>query len=98
MTVNEDDVAAVVSAWTGVPLKKMLATESDKMLGLAEALGERVAGQPDAVAAVAEAVQRARAGLSDPSKPIAGLMFVGPTGVGKTELAKASRARAARQT
>jgi len=88
-TVGEEDVAAVVSQWTGVPLKKMLATEAQKILTLADQLRQRVAGQDDAVEAVAEAIQRSRAGLSDPDKPTASLMFLGPTGVGKTELAKA---------
>lgn len=87
--VTQDDIAKVVSAWTGVPVDKMLETERQKLLKLPEILAERVIGQPDAVRAVAHAVQRARAGLQDPNRPIGSFLFLGPTGVGKTELAKA---------
>ena len=88
-TVGEEDVAAVVAQWTGVPVAKMLASEAQKLLSLPDQLGRRVAGQEGAVEAVSEAIQRSRAGLSDPTKPIASFMFLGPTGVGKTELCKA---------
>jgi len=91
--VTADDVAAVVEAWTGVPATKMLAAEGEKLLRLEDRLHERVIGQDEAVRAVAEAVQRSRAGLSDPQKPIASLVFLGPTGVGKTELCKALAAQ-----
>ena len=87
--VGEEEVAEIVSVWTGVPVQRMLRSEAARLLELAGTLSQRVAGQPDAVEAVAEAIQRSRAGLADPSRPIASLMFVGPTGVGKTELAKA---------
>jgi len=88
-TVGEEDIASIVSQWTGIPATKMLRSETTKLLDLANVLSERVAGQQVAVEAVADAIQRSRAGLSDPDKPIASLMFLGPTGVGKTELAKA---------
>lgn len=88
-TVTEDDIAQVVSAWTGVPVSKLLQGEMQKLLTLQETLDKRVIGQRAATRVVAEAVQRSRAGLSDPSKPIATLAFLGPTGVGKTELCKA---------
>lgn len=87
--VTEDDIAKVVSAWTRIPVSKLLSSERDKLLNLEDDLSERVVGQSDAVKAVAEAIQRSRAGLSNPSRPIACLAFLGPTGVGKTELCKA---------
>ncbi len=87
--VGEEDIAAVVSRWTGVPVNKLIEAESQKLLQMEDRLGERVVGQHEAVEAVAEAVRRARAGLSDPRRPIGSFIFVGPTGVGKTELAKA---------
>ncbi len=87
--VTADDIARVVAAWTGIPVEKMLSTEREKLLRLPEILAERVIGQPVAVKTVAEAVQRARAGLQDPNRPIGSFLFLGPTGVGKTELAKA---------
>ncbi|MEI7606270.1 MAG: ATP-dependent chaperone ClpB [Rhodospirillaceae bacterium] len=87
--VRESDIAAVVSRWTGIPMDKMLAGERDKLLAMEERLGKRVIGQEDAIAAVANAVRRARAGLQDPNRPIGSFMFLGPTGVGKTELTKA---------
>ena len=87
--VTADDIARVVAAWTGIPVEKMLATEREKLLRLPEILSQRVIGQPTAVQAVSEAVQRARAGLQDPQRPIGSFLFLGPTGVGKTELAKA---------
>ncbi|MCP5405562.1 MAG: ATP-dependent chaperone ClpB [Pseudomonadaceae bacterium] len=86
--VTADDIAKVVSGWTGVPVDKMLESEREKLLKLPEILAERVIGQPKAVEAVAHAVQRARAGLQDPNRPIGSFLFLGPTGVGKTELAK----------
>lgn len=88
-TVTADHVAGVVSRWTGVPVDKMLEGEKDKLLRMEEAIGKRVIGQKEAVAAVSTAVRRARAGLQDPNRPIGSFMFLGPTGVGKTELTKA---------
>jgi ATP-dependent Clp protease ATP-binding subunit ClpB len=88
-TVREEDIAAIVSRWTGVPVEKMLEGEREKLLAMENVLGERVVGQEDAVAAVAAAVRRARAGLKDPNRPIGSFLFLGPTGVGKTELTKA---------
>jgi len=87
--VTPDQIAAVVSRWTGVPVDKMLEGERDKLLKMEDALGKRVIGQKEAVAAVSTAVRRARAGLQDPNRPIGSFMFLGPTGVGKTELTKA---------
>ncbi|EEF36270.1 chaperone protein ClpB3, chloroplastic [Ricinus communis] len=87
--VTGDDIAEVVSKWTGIPLSKLKQSEREKLLHLEEELHKRVVGQDPAVKAVAEAIQRSRAGLSDPRRPIASFMFMGPTGVGKTELAKA---------
>ena len=87
--VTSDEIAEVVSAWTGVPVSKMMQGELDKLKGLEGELHKRVIGQDEAVSAVAAAVRRSRAGLSDPDKPIGSFFFLGPTGVGKTELAKA---------
>ena len=87
--VTPDNVAQVVSRWTGVPVDKMLEGERDKLLKMEQELAKRVVGQAEAVAAVATAVRRARAGLQDPNRPIGSFMFLGPTGVGKTELTKA---------
>jgi ATP-dependent Clp protease ATP-binding subunit ClpB len=87
--VTPDHVAQVVSRWTGVPVDKMLEGEKEKLLRMEEAIGRRVVGQAEAVAAVSTAVRRARAGLQDPNRPIGSFMFLGPTGVGKTELTKA---------
>lgn len=87
--VTEDDIAKVVSAWTRIPVAKLLSSEREKLLGLEGKLTKRVIGQQEAVQAVSEAIQRSRAGLSNPYKPIASLMFLGPSGVGKTELCKA---------
>ncbi|KAJ4815395.1 hypothetical protein LUZ62_027961 [Rhynchospora pubera] len=87
--VTADDIAEVVSKWTGIPVSKLKQSEREKLLDLEEELHKRVIGQDPAVKAVAEAIQRSRAGLSDPNRPIASFMFMGPTGVGKTELAKA---------
>lgn len=87
--VTPDQIAAVVSRWTGVPVDKMLEGERDKLLKMEDALAKRVIGQKEAVIAVSTAVRRARAGLQDPNRPIGSFMFLGPTGVGKTELTKA---------
>lgn len=87
--VDKEDVAAIVSTWTGIPLQRMLETESEKLLKIEEVLGGRVVAQTEAIQAVARALRRARAGLSDPNKPLGSFMFLGPTGVGKTELARA---------
>ena len=87
--VTADDIAQVVSRWTGVPVDKMLEGEREKLLHMEEELARRVVGQSEAVSAVATAVRRARAGLQDPNRPIGSFMFLGPTGVGKTELTKA---------
>ena len=87
--VREEEIAAVVSRWTGVPVDRMLEGERAKLLSMEKALGERVVGQEEAVAAISEAVRRARAGLQDPNRPLGSFLFLGPTGVGKTELAKA---------
>ena len=87
--VGPDDVAQVVSAWTGIPAGKMLEGETAKLLRMEDELGQRVIGQKDAVVAVSDAVRRARAGVADPNRPLGSFLFLGPTGVGKTELAKA---------
>ena len=87
--VTEDDIASVVSKWTGVPVDKMMEGEREKLLKMEEIIGKRVIGQRDAVAAVSKAVRRARAGLQDPNRPLGSFLFLGPTGVGKTELTKA---------
>ncbi len=87
--VTPDHIAGVVSRWTGVPVDKMLEGEKDKLLRMEDAIAKRVIGQEEAVAAVSTAVRRARAGLQDPNRPIGSFMFLGPTGVGKTELTKA---------
>ncbi len=87
--VTPDHIAGVVSRWTGVPVEKLLEGEKDKLLRMEEELSKRVVGQEEAVKAVATAVRRARAGLQDPNRPIGSFMFLGPTGVGKTELARA---------
>lgn len=87
--VTEDDIAYVVSKWTGIPVDKMLEGEREKLLGMEEKLQQRVVGQGQAVTAVANAVRRSRAGLQDPNRPIGSFLFLGPTGVGKTELTKA---------
>ncbi len=87
--VTEDDIASVVSRWTGVPVDRMMQGEREKLLRMEQVIGERVIGQKDAVAAVSRAVRRARAGLQDPNRPLGSFLFLGPTGVGKTELTKA---------
>ena len=87
--VTADEIAEVVARWTGVPVSRLLEGEQEKLLRLDDILHERVIGQDEAVAAVADAVIRARAGLKDPKRPIGSFIFLGPTGVGKTELARA---------
>jgi ATP-dependent Clp protease ATP-binding subunit ClpB len=87
--VDEEDIAQIVSRWTGIPLSKLLEGEVEKLIHLSEELHKRVVGQDEAVDAVADAVMRARGGLKDPKRPIGSFMFLGPTGVGKTELARA---------
>ena len=87
--VLESDIAEIIAKWTGIPLKKLIESEKSKLLHLERELHERVIGQEEAVTAVADAIQRSRAGLADPNRPTASFIFLGPTGVGKTELAKA---------
>ena len=87
--VGSDDIADVVSRWTGIPVSKMMQSERDKLLRLEDELHKRVVGQDEAIEAVSDAVRRSRAGLQDPKRPIGSFIFLGPTGVGKTELAKA---------
>jgi ATP-dependent Clp protease ATP-binding subunit ClpB len=87
--VTEDDIAEVIAKWTGIPVSKLARSEMQKLLELETELHQRVIGQAQAVTAVADAIQRSRAGLSDPNRPIASFLFLGPTGVGKTELSKA---------
>jgi ATP-dependent Clp protease ATP-binding subunit ClpB len=87
--VTDEEIAEVVSKWTGIPVSKMLEGERDKLLGMEQALHHRVVGQDEAIDAVSDAIRRSRAGLSDPNRPIGSFLFLGPTGVGKTELCKA---------
>src|SRR5213079_2637065 len=87
--VDEDDVAAVVARWTGIPVDRLLEGETEKLIHMEERLHARVVGQDEAVEAVANALRRARSGLQDPNRPIGSFVFLGPTGVGKTELARA---------
>ena len=87
--VTEEEIADIVSRWTGIPVSKMLEGEKDKLMHMEDALGKRVIGQREAVVAVSNAIRRARAGLSDPNRPSGSFLFLGPTGVGKTELTKA---------
>jgi ATP-dependent Clp protease ATP-binding subunit ClpC len=87
--VTEDDIASIVSSWTGIPVRKLAEEESQRLLNLEDLLHERVVGQHEAVTAISKAVRRARAGLKDPKRPIGSFIFMGPTGVGKTELARA---------
>jgi ATP-dependent Clp protease ATP-binding subunit ClpC len=89
ISVTTDDVAEIVSMWTGVPLMQLKTEESERLLNMEDALHERIVGQDEAIEAISRAVRRARAGLKDPQRPIGSFMFLGPTGVGKTELAKA---------
>jgi ATP-dependent Clp protease ATP-binding subunit ClpB len=87
--VTEEEIAEIVSKWTGIPVSKMLEGERDKLLRMEESLGSRVIGQQEAITAVSNAIRRSRAGLSDPNRPTGSFLFLGPTGVGKTELTKA---------
>ena len=87
--VDEDDIAEIIARWTGIPVSKLLEGEKQKLLNLEGELHQRVIGQNEAVDAVAEAVLRSRSGLGDPNRPIGSFIFLGPTGVGKTELARA---------
>src|SRR6187549_992653 len=87
--VTEQDVAEVVGKWTGIPVSKLMEGEVEKLIHMEERLHDRVIGQEEAVEAVANALRRSRAGLSDPNRPIGTFLFIGPTGVGKTELARA---------
>lgn len=87
--VDEEDIAEIISKWTGIPVKRLLESEKEKLLRIEERLKERVIGQDHAISAVANAIRRARSGLKDPNRPIGSFLFIGPTGVGKTELAKA---------
>jgi len=87
--VDEEDIAGVVSQWTGIPVNQMMQSEADRLLKMEEKLHERIIGQDEAIAAVADAIRRARSGLKDPRRPIGSFIFIGPSGVGKTELAKA---------
>ena len=89
LVVTEEDVAEVVAKWTGVPLQNLKQKDSERLLHLEEELHKRVIGQEDAVTAVAKAIRRARAGMKDPKRPIGSFLFLGSTGVGKTELARA---------
>src|SRR3712207_3051039 len=87
--VGPDDIAEVVQAWTGIPAGRLLEGETAKLLRMEDELGRRVVGQTEAVRAVSDAVRRARSGVADPNRPTGSFLFLGPTGVGKTELAKA---------
>jgi ATP-dependent Clp protease ATP-binding subunit ClpB len=87
--VDDEDIAEVVSRWTGIPVSRMLEGEREKLVRMEDRLGLRVIGQDRAIQAVSNAVRRARSGLQDPNRPIGSFIFMGPTGVGKTELAKA---------
>ena len=87
--VGAEDIAKVVAEWTGVPLTQLQKSESDRLINLEHVLHQRVIGQDEAVSAIARSIRRARSGLKDPNRPIGSFMFLGPTGVGKTELAKA---------
>ncbi len=89
LEITDEDIAGIVSSWTGIPVVKLTETESQKLMKLEEILSKRVVGQKEAVATISHAIRRTRAGLKDPNKPIGSFIFLGPTGVGKTELAKA---------
>ena len=86
--VTDEDVAEVVAKWTGIPVSRLMEGEVEKLIQMEERLHERVIGQDEAVEAVSNALRRSRAGLSDPNRPIGSFLFLGPTGVGKTELAR----------
>ena len=87
--VDEEDIAKLVSKWTGIPVGRLLEGEAQKLVHMEERLRQRVVGQDEALGRVANAIRRSRAGLSDPKRPIGSFIFLGPTGVGKTELARA---------
>ena len=87
--VEADDIAGIISHWTGIPVSKMVESERQKLLRLEEVLQQRVVGQDEAITAVSDAIRRSRAGLQDPNRPIGSFIFLGSTGIGKTELAKA---------
>ena len=87
--VRDKDIATLISQWTGIPMFRMLESEADKLVHMEERLHERVVGQDEAVSAISEAIRRGRAGLKNPRRPIGSFIFLGPTGVGKTELARA---------
>ena len=87
--VDSEDIAEIVAKWTGIPVSKMLQSDREKLLHLEEELSKRIAGQNEAITAVSDAVRRSRAGLQDPKRPIGSFIFLGTTGVGKTELGKA---------
>ncbi len=87
--VDEDDVAEVVAQWTGIPVSQMMETEAEKLLNMEDRLHERIIGQDEAIVAISDAIRRARSGLKDPRRPIGSFIFIGPSGIGKTELAKA---------
>ena len=89
MTVDADDIAGLITSWTGIPVDRLLESEAERLLHVEDRLHERIVGQEAAVAAVSDAIRRARAGLSDPNRPIGSFIFLGPTGVGKTQLARA---------
>src|SRR5699024_8096682 len=87
--VTEEEIARIIERWTGIPVAKLMEGERDKLLHLDDALHKRIVGQDEAVTKVSEAILRSRAGIQDPNRPIGSFLFLGPTGVGKTELAKA---------
>src|SRR5207253_10905566 len=87
--VTDEDIARVVASWTGIPVSRMLESEREKLIKMEERLEKRVIGQREAIQAVANAVRRSRSGLQDPNRPIGSFIFLGPTGVGKTETARA---------
>jgi ATP-dependent Clp protease ATP-binding subunit ClpC len=87
--VDENDIAEVIAQWTGIPVSQMMQTEADRLLHMEEKLHERVIGQNEGIAAIADAIRRSRSGLKDPKRPVGSFIFIGPSGVGKTELAKA---------
>jgi ATP-dependent Clp protease ATP-binding subunit ClpC len=87
--VDEDDIAGVIAQWTGIPVSQMLESDAERLLHMEERLHERIIGQDEAIHAIADAIRRARSGLKDPNRPIGSFIFIGPSGVGKTELAKA---------
>ena len=88
VNIDKDDIAIIVSSWTGIPVSKISENENEKLKNLEEELHKRVIGQDEAVTAIAKAIRRSRVGLKDPNRPIGSFLFLGPTGVGKTELTK----------